>query len=188
MSCYKAALIAALLLLISACEPAYIKQEAQHYSRQLGIVDDYDISRWHSYVFARESRFVIAAIVDDKESQESLLQAAQRALGHYFAQALPIDASTTASALHQARLQQGGFMMTIELNALDRFQNLDGSYESAYKQANILLSIYDINSGQVVDKVSLKATKSPLSFTGEDIATLIYKPMLAVAKELSGGE
>ncbi|WP_019530284.1 DUF4823 domain-containing protein [Dasania marina] len=188
MNSCKVAGAAVLALLLTACEPAYIIDGAQHYSRQLGIVNDYNISRWHSYVYARESSFVIAGLVADKNIQQPLLQVSEQAFAVYFARAVSVNTNTFAAALQQAKSQRASFLAVFTLSSLQQFQNLDGSYEAGYQQADVLITLYDVNSAKVVDKVSLKASKSLLSFAGENITTLLHKPMLAVAAELSGGQ
>jgi len=72
-------------MLLSACETAYIIDEMAYYSRKIGMVDDFNIARWHNMAFARESTFTIAALVDDDIAQVGLINSTEKAFQGYFA-------------------------------------------------------------------------------------------------------
>jgi len=78
-------------------------------------------------------------------------------------------------------------LIVTSLVQAEKHKNFDGSVANGYINAEILMSIIDVNSGLVVDKISLLADQGLMSFSGRGMDNLVYEPMLAVARELAGG-
>lgn len=169
-----------------ACEPAFIAEGSERLSRHVGLVDDFDITRWHSMVYARESHLVLASQVADATSRKSLLLSQQKAFSRYFSSSTVDSSTSVESALGRARQQGANFLIMSDVITSEKYKNMDGSHSESYKHAAIILTVIDVNSAKVVDKINLAAKSSLVSFSGSDLGPLSYKPMIAVAKEMVG--
>lgn len=190
------------VVLLAACQPSFIADETESFSRQLGVIEDFDISRWHSRVFSHDSRFVFYTSSADKEVQKAINMAGTSAFKRHFAAAESSDANSRGQAKADARMVGAHFLVVIEI--LSSQTDVDGNkvkernhkkvqvsekvYKiegEPYKSVEILMTIIAMNTDTIVDKVSLASDKLFKPYPG--LNKLLQDPMQAVASELSGG-
>lgn len=180
-------LILMLAGLLSACEPAFIAEETTNFSKKVGLIDDFNISRWHNLRYSKSSHITLVSYAQEKVIKDALLKGTEKGFIQYFSNVQTSIAHNRQQALLVSRGLYSSFLIEIAMVDSAKYTNMDGSHSETYKNASILLTVIDVNSGRIVDKVSLLASKNTMSFLGADLAPLIHKPMAAVAKEMVGG-
>ena len=71
---YRVLFITVLGFFVSACQPTYTGQQTEHYARKIGLIDQFEITRWHNYILPRTSSIVVAAKITQDIASETLLK------------------------------------------------------------------------------------------------------------------
>ncbi len=191
-----AIIIAAILL--TACTPSYTADTTERYVREVGISNQFEIRRWHSRAIPSDTRISIVAstrtlLSDDAVSKQpgnALAEAFALGFSVYFSSlhcaTAPVPSMMVAKA--QAEKNRSNFLFYIDV--VDRKAELKGGdTEEAkvnYKQLTLVLTVVDVLTEQVIDKIQLSAKPSLFNFVGTDLNSLLAKPIDVVARELTG--
>ena len=191
-----------IMILISGCQPSFMVEESLKFSKQIGIVDDFDISRWHSRVFPRDSRFVFFTDSAPEDVRRAINSAGETAFQRFFTKVESNNGESRYKALNNARMSGAHFLVVCEIlsSEVDHTGNIvKGRQHKAvhlpdkviatdgepYKNIQLLMTVVSLNAEVVVDKISVSSSQILKPYSG--LNTLLHEPMLAVAKELSGG-
>lgn len=180
--------LGALLLVLSlvGCTPSYTVDSINKFSQQVGVVDYFEISRWHHHVVAQDSRLAVAAQAESSEHAELLARAVDMAFSRYYADVAILQTTAGQRGLIDESQAQGyDFLIRSELLSAEPAPEPD-SEDQSYKHLQILLTVVDVNSALVVDKLLLSSSKARIPFVKGEFDELLHKPLNAVARELSG--
>ena len=174
------------LCFLAACEPGFIVDETTYYAEQIGIIDDYNIQRSHNYVFSKSSRFAVTALDAELSFQQSLVQGAEQAFANYFSTTPVYQGQNQRQVLGLARDTGANFLAVIRAVNKSYQKDVDGNTTTAFRSVDLVIDIYDVNSGHSADKVTVTARKSRLPIIAGELPEILYEPLRAVAKELAG--
>ncbi len=193
----KLMILSVLLAFLQGCTPSHTLEKSGLYARKIGIVNQFDISRWHGRILPSGSKLFVAT--DAMKSLDS------RTLSAVFAKGLsPFFAQVTAAKHHQsiaparslAMKNACDFLFFIELIDSENgliFAADEGRDDQAiepsdkdYKRMQLLLVVVDVVSGQTIDKIKLSAGTAHFNFLGTDMASLLAKPVAAIGRDLTG--
>ena len=183
---YKPCLVLALVSLLAACEPGFVIGEAKYYSRQLGVFDDYNIKRSSTMVFANSSHFAISAMDPQLQVQHSLVNAADDGFSPYFTTTPMHQMQNQQQALTQARSLQANFLALIKVVEKNARYDEEGKMTDTYHSVDIVIDVHDVNSGMLVDKISVTGRKTRLPVLAGKLQDLLVQPIKVVAQELVG--
>lgn len=174
------------LVVLAACTPEYTVQSIDGFSKRVGVVDYFEISRWHHYLMAQDSRIVISAQAQSPDYAAQLADAIEAAFSQYYADVTVLQPVKSGQhVVEQARVQGYDFLLRAELLSAQPEHSSDNK-DQVFKQLKIMITVLDVNSGAVVDKILLLANKSRIPFVKGAFASLLHEPLDAVAEELSG--
>lgn len=176
------------LFAISACTPSYTVDSIDSLSKKVGVVDYFEISRWHHYLMAQDSRLAVSAKAESSTHATVLSKAIKASFAQYYADVTVFQVGASQpSLISQARAQGYDFLLRAELLSAKPAPHPDEEGQS-YKHLKILISVIDVNSEQMVDKILLSSNKSRIPFVRGQLDELLREPLSATAKELSGVE
>lgn len=174
------------LLFITGCTPEYTIDSIDGFSKKVGVVDYFEITRWHHYVIAQNSRLAVVAQAGPPDESALLAKALSNAFSDYYAGvAVLADKQGQHGVIESARSQGYDFLLRAELLSAEPTQVADHKKQS-YKHLKISVTIIDINSALVVDKILLSSSKARIPFVRGAIDNIVSEPLSVVAKELSG--
>ncbi len=59
--CFRWSLLFLSINFLSACHHSYTVKQSEVYARQIGLINQFEISRWHNRVLAQNSSLLIAS-------------------------------------------------------------------------------------------------------------------------------
>ncbi len=188
-----------ILMALSACTPSYTTEKVGEYSRQIGLTDQYEISRWRNYTFSSDNQLLVAVDAESDEQASQLASVIAKNLSPFFTSVQSLSrASAVSVGLKEARRSGCHFLLAVQetsfklafdptINARDTAQENDRSDTTdKYTRVNFLLSIIDANTGKVVDKVNLSVSTAHYDFIGSDFVDLLDKPISQLGSDLVG--
>jgi Domain of unknown function (DUF4823) len=189
MTMFRYCLLAALTVLsLSACQPQYTLDQTDFYARKLGVTHQFDIYRQNNWALAGKSRLYVVSEPKDDADMQLLCEVIAKGLQPYFQQVdVEQHARSIPSAAKIARKGRADFAVYVQVVETRPLVKNEASNDSAdYHRLRILLTIVDANSGNVVDKIQLLARSSHFSLFGEDMQSLLEKPIAHIGRDLSG--
>ncbi|MGK0499297.1 MAG: hypothetical protein ACJAYG_000933 [Oceanicoccus sp.] len=181
-------LLLVLALQLSGCQPSFTSQQVNIYASNLGIINQFEISRWHNRQIQASSR--ISVISDNIEAVDSqaLSEVVGRYLRPYFSNVGAGEVKgSLLEAMKVAKSQGNNYLVYIELeqqNTLFDVKKADAS--TAYNSLLISLTLVDVVANQILDKIRLQTKSSFYNISGSDIDALLAKPINHIAKNLRG--
>lgn len=172
-----------ILFVVSACTPSYTADIIDNSLKRLGVVGHFEINRWHHYLMAQDSRLAVVAHSESPAHGALLARAIESSFSRFYADVTVLDAIGGDDLI--ARAKGHDFLLRATLLFTEPALNLD-SEDQGYKNIRILISVVDVNSTKLVDKVLLSSTQSYLSFVSGRFDNLLDAPLNALAEELSG--
>jgi hypothetical protein len=150
-------LLLVLALQLSGCQPSFTSQQVNIYASNLGIINQFEISRWHNRQIQASSR--ISVISDNIEAVDSqaLSEVVGRYLRPYFSNVGAGEVKgSLLEAMKVAKSQGNNYLVYIELeqqNTLFDVKKADAS--TAYNSLLISLTLVDVVANQILDKIRL---------------------------------
>ena len=186
------------LLGIAACTPSHTVQKSEFYARKIGVINQFDISRWHGRRLPANSRILVAAGDVKAVDGAHLSRVVSDNLAPFFADVNALEQQQALlGARSAARRQSYNFLFYIELidsktgavltdnsDADDGAAPQDASRD--FRQLQLLLVVVDALNGNTVDKIRLSASTARYNFLGTDMASLLAKPLAAIGRDLTG--
>ena len=168
-----------LVLLLTACQPSYTIERSEHYARQLGITTKFDIKRWHHRTISADSKVVIAISPQEGLASKALFQIFEIGFAPHFAHIIEgAHSSSVKKTIATAKRHRGEILLFIDPVDLDMTSDL--------KRAELFISLFDVNSGQIIDKVVLSARAPYYNVVGTDLNNLLKVSVQHFARQLSG--
>jgi hypothetical protein len=176
-------LLVALAILLCACTPSYTVDKTVDYARKAGVINQYEIDRLHHWALSPRSRVVVAGSTGEQIDVQRLTLLLETQFAPYFGHVASIsNAVTYEVALSSALKQQGDFLIFVTINQ----PYADDEHREEYHEVNLLLTVVDVNSQKVVDKIKLSAKTPPWTTYHVGLDKLLAAPLVEVARQLSG--
>lgn len=190
-----------IVLSMSACTIPY-KDSNNRKLSAFGLAGNYQVSRWHSRVYARDSHFFVYANCKDKTMKQLLEQAVVKHFDGHFSEVSNDDNVSALAVVSQAAAEGAHFLIFIDVVEIKKanfhrpsIKNSKSrpsspqtdSLDSAegFDQLSIMLTIKAINSLAVVDKISIDINRhlEPIS----NVQDMLRNPLIKLVNELSDG-
>ncbi|MEE8058747.1 MAG: DUF4823 domain-containing protein [Pseudomonadales bacterium] len=180
-----------------ACTPSHTVETTESYARNIGVINQFHIHRWHARSISRDSRiFVVASDsntnVKTNGDSNTLADVVARSLSPYFSHVSPVEKQlsiTTANRL--ARDRRYHFLIYIDFidssrAAINFDEDKADEKKTNYKHLELILTVVDVVSEQTIDKIKISANKSVLNLIGTDMQSLLAKPIDRIGQDLTG--
>lgn len=191
-------LLVAVSIILSACTPAYTADTTGRYVRKIAISSQYEIRRRHSRAISRDNRIsivvstntVVVANAETQQPTNTLAREFYHGFSSYFpalhCATSPVPSIALAGAI--AEKNRSNFLFYIDVISDDTsITETDGEESKIdYKQLTLVLTIVDVLTEQVIDKIQLSAKPSLFNFGGTSLHSLLAKPIEVIAKDLTG--
>lgn len=175
-------------VLLPACQPSYTVEQTKLYARKLGVTNQFDIHRRNTRVIAGNSRICIVSKPQQEVDMQAVSTIVATGLSPFFHNVTAIEAAPSMHlATTMARRAGADIVIYIDLiNSRSQFKYEKPNPSIEYNRLQLLLTLVDINNGEVVDKVQLLAKPSHFSLAGEDLQSLLAAPVTTIGHDLSG--
>ena len=107
------------LLMTTACTPEYTIDSIDGFSKKVGVVDYFEITRWHHYVIAQDSRLAVVAQAGSLDESALLAKAVNSAFAQYYTDVTVLaNKPSLRDMIENARSQDYDFLLrTVLLSA-----------------------------------------------------------------------
>lgn len=183
-------------LLMTGCTPSHTLNKSEQYARELGVIDQIDVSRWHNFVIPVGSKVMVAAQPGSFDGP-SLSPAICAGIDDYLEASDGGNQKTITAARAAATKGGVGFLLIASVEDArkapvitprgDKAPDADKNPDSDnYSGLTLSLKLIDVVSGKTLDNIQLKSRASWFNVPGSDLATLLDQPLKRVAKDLTG--
>lgn len=183
-------------LLTAACTPSHTVNKSAQYARELGVIEQIDISRWHNFVIPVGSRVLVVEQPDSFDGP-ALSPAICAGIDGYLEAIDGGEQKTTSAALATASKTAVGFLLVasvaeaniapeIRKQGGDAAENNTGNTGPNYSGLTLSLKLIDVVSGKTLDNIQLKSRASWFNVPGSNLEKLLDQPLKRVAKDLTG--
>lgn len=172
-----------LCLLIAACHPTHTSKQIDTAAQNLEVRDKVSIKRWNHHVFSSGAKVALSLenntftqrlAQEGGLNKQAFLKKSQSVFNQYFSQ---VVVRSEDSGLSSSKPQlPSGFHFRMEL---------DGSVDDAVEIMGFSLTISDINSREVIDKIVVSVDPASLSFGAKGHWEIVEKPLHQVAELLT---
>lgn len=176
--------------LLMACQPSYVAQTSSDLVKSVGVVNNFKITRWNNHLLQAQSRVAVVSDVFDQVDGVSLSRVVAQHLAPFF---LTVEGGLSDESLATAKTiaaQKGhNYLFYLELaeaNSIMQGEEDTADESTSYNRLNLTVTILDVVSGKVIDKVSLQARSSWVQLLGDDMHGLLKEPVAAIGKNLTG--
>jgi hypothetical protein len=177
-----------LLLLLQACQPSFTVDQSEHYARKVGVINQFEITRWHNHVIARSNRISVISEVDDGVDMIVLSQVVADNLAPYFARVTGgYSKDSLVAAMELTKLQGSNFLLYVQIR--DKSSLIDTKEPDSttnYNRLSLTLMLVDLVSGDTIDKINMQVNTSHFKFWGNELQDLLAKPLAFVGESLTG--
>ncbi|WP_157117993.1 DUF4823 domain-containing protein [Oceanicoccus sagamiensis] len=183
----KGVLLIGLAMLLQACQPSYTAEQTEHYSRKIGIINQFEISRWHNRVITADNR--LSVVSDNVENVDVIMlsQVVAHGLSPYFKHVVGGESKDTLpAAMALTKIQNNNYLVYIEIAEKDAIIEPDEAEPTTnYSRMKLILTVVDVVSETTVDKITLTAETSNFNFWGNELPELLAKPIAFVGENLT---
>lgn len=190
-------------LLIVACTPQTLVDTSVDAARSVRILNNFEITRLKSHGIYFDSHICLGINKAEGVDAMQILSTAQNSLSPYFSTVdqLPNMMSFAAAEknaksscggqfLFYLGLQEAKESLKINIDELvnDDIQQIEETEEVPpnYSRLKLQITIIDLNSGRVFDKIQLTAKDNWLPFYNKKIDDLLAEPFNVIGAELTG--
>ena len=181
-------LVLALLLSLQACQPSYSVDQTEHYARKIGVINQFEITRWHNRVISTDNQISVIGDVDDGVDTVVLSQVVADILAPYFKRVTGGHSKDSlVAAMTLTKLQGNNFLMYVQVrdkNSLIDAEEPDST--TNYDRLSLTLTLVDVVSGETIDKINLQANTAHIKFWGNEVPDLLAKPLAFIGEHLTG--
>lgn len=183
----KLGIVLAIAALLQACQSSYIAERTEHYSRKIGVINQFEVSRWHNRVITTNNQ--ISVICDDVEKVDVILlsEVIAKGLAPHFKSVTGGDSKDTIdAAIALTKIHGNNFLVYVEVvenNAIIEPEETEPT--TNYSRMKLILTVVDVISETTVDKILLTAETSNLNFWGNEIPELLASPIAYVGQILT---
>lgn len=184
-------LLLAASLLVAACTPSHTLSKSEQFARELGVIEQIDVRRWHSFVIPVGSKVMVASQSGSFDGP-ALSPAICAGIDDYLEVSDGGQQKTITAARAAANKRGAGFLLLASVDDASkapviRKQGEEAPSDSAnYSGLSLSLKLIDVVSGKTLDNIQLKSRASWFNVPGSDLATLLDEPLKRVAKDLTG--
>jgi hypothetical protein len=169
--------------------------QSEVFARYVGVSNQYTIERMSNLNLHHDSRVVISASnMGQRIDTTAVVNSAVQGMQPYFSSVYSL---VTVMPLEQAKIKaktqyHGDLLFHLTLVDADKQKpkesEEDKESESYYKNITLVITVIDVNSGNVFDKIQLKASDKIIPFTDESSDDLLLKPFSVMAKNITGAK
>lgn len=172
-----------LCLLIVACHPTHTSKQIDTAAQNIEVRDKVSIKRWNHHVFSsgakvalslEDNAFTQRLAQEGSLNKQEFLKKSQSVFNQYFSQVVVIN-SNSGSSNSRPHLP-AGFHFRMKLD-----EPIDGE-----EIVRLSLTISDINSRDVIDKIAVSVDPASLAFGEKDHWEVMEKPLHQVTELLTG--
>ncbi len=180
-------LVVAVALLLQACQPSFTADQTEHYSRKIGVINQFEITRWHNRVITADNQISVVSDVVDNVDVIVLSEVVAKGLSPYFKSVTGGESKDTiGGAVALTKIQGNNFLIYVEVadkNAVIEPEEAEPT--TNYSRMKLILTVVDVVSNTTVDKIVLTAKTSNLNFWGNELPDLLAKPIAFVGQNLT---
>jgi hypothetical protein len=182
-------LIVTVLLLLTACQPSFTAHQIDYYAGQVGVTSSFDIRRSRNAVLSTSSNLVVVCQSTERDDQASFSQTVANGLSPYFES---VTGGFSADSLQSAQTlsKQGNahYLVFVQVTGTDSVfaSQQDETGGESFSEIHLLLTIIDIVSGSVIDKITLASDTGYFDILGDDKNELLAKALNQIGHDLSG--
>lgn len=179
-------LLLPILLLLQSCQSDFVQSQSSYYARQLGIVNNFSISRWHNRRIEPSASITVVSDTIEQLDAVILSQVVADNLAPYFhrVEGGAVKGSLVA-AQSLAKKQGSDFLFYLEFTDPSSLFS-DEEPSSSYNKLQLTMTLVDVVSSHTLDKIVLTAKSSWVSLLGDDMQSLLAKPINKIAQDLTG--
>lgn len=180
--------IVVLLLALQACQPSYSVDQTEYYARKIGVINQFEITRWHNRVISTDNQISVIGDTYDGVDTVFLSQVVADSLAPYFKRVTGGHSKDSlVAAMTLTKLQGNNFLIYVQVR--DKSSPIDAEEPDSttnYGRLSLTLTLVDVVSGETVDKINLLANTSFFTFWGNEMQDLLAKPLAFVGEHLTG--
>ena len=180
---------------LSGCQPAYVSDTVQQWSRSIGVTDRYVIQRQSTFVIARGSSLQVASPVLESIDENALTALIVQSLQPRFASVSALPANSRSRAVAESSADFLVFVRSLEnqsqpdsVVAVEEGQSaaIESNPDSdRYQRIVLLLDIVDVSTGTVFDSIQITASGKAWK-AAQSMPDLLEEAMAAMARLVSG--
>lgn len=190
--------LTAVLSVIGGCTLEHTLQSSQTYSRQLGVSNQYSVERWNNRAIPRNSSILVATTGASPDLDLKALQAAivtTFTAGFTRVEGYSMVPATLAKAQKAAQSGQFGFLLVLQRITTSKVSSESSeTMPEASEQSEVIhysglrveMALIDTLTGHTLDKAVITAKPSYVKFFGDDLKSLLSKPLRELVDDLSG--
>ncbi len=186
-SIIKLSLLLTATLILPACQPSYTAEKTESYSRKIGVINQFEITRWHNRVITADNKISVVSDVADNVDVIVLSEVIAKGLSPYFKHVQGGESKdTVGGAIALTKVQGNNFLLYVEVadqNAVIEPEEAQAS--TNYSRMKLILTVVDVVSNTTVDKIVLTAKTSHFNFWGNELPDLLAKPIAFVGQNLT---
>jgi len=178
-----------LLLSVTACQPAFIAQQAQYYAGQSGITNSFAVKRLRNIVLSPHSNLVVVSQATEIGNQASFSQTVANGLSPYFQSVVGgLSADSLESAKTSSKQHSRHYLIFVEVQNTDSLftSSQDETGSGHFSEIHLLLTIIDLANGSFIDKITLSSDSSHFDVLGDDKDELLAGALRQIGRDLSG--
>ena len=181
-------LVTFFVFFLPSCHPSYTLEQTEFYARKIGVTKQFDIHRRSTRVIAVSSRLCVISENKKNVDMSALSKVIASGLSPFFQEVSALEnTDTIESAVTIADNNNTDFVVYIRLlDSGELLKDDSPSASSNYYHLRLLLVVVNANSSEVMDKIQLLAKSSHFSLLGDDMSSLLAKPLEYIAHDLSG--
>ena len=184
----KLSLLIVFALLLQACQSSFIVDQTSHYARAIGIINQFEVTRWHHRVIGTNNRISVVSDAIDNVDVIFLSEVIAKGLAPYFDHVqggASKDAIDGAIAL--TKVHGNNYLVYVEVADLNAVIEPDTVKPTTnYSRIQLILTVVDVVSSSTVEKILLSANTQHWSFWGDEMPGLLAKPVAFVGNSLTG--
>ncbi len=177
------------VLSITACQPAFTVHQTDYYAGQIGVVNSFEIKRLRNTVLSPYSDLVVVSQSTGSDDLASFSQTVASGLLPYFQSvAGGISADSLQSAKTRSQQSNYHYLIFVQVTNTDSLfasQPHETGGEN-FSEIDLLLTVIDLTSGGVVDKITLSSDTGYFDILGDDKDELLAKALSQIGHALSG--
>lgn len=183
----KIALLIGFALILQACQPFFTVDQTKHYARKIGVINQFEITRWHHRVISANNRISVVSDAVDNVDVIVLSEVIAKGLSPHFNHVQGGESKDTlGGAIALTKVQGSNFLIYVEvadLNAVIEPETVEPT--TNYSRMKLILTVVDVVSHTTVEKIVLTTKTSNWNFWGNEMPGLLAKPIDFVGQNLT---
>ena len=194
LSLIKFTAVLSLATLAAGCQPTYVADTAEQWSRWLRVNDQYAIVRWHHRTLAHQSRFCLAAPAMPAVDRSAVMALVGDALVEQFDEVGIVTEPVGADLARDSLACQGAhYLAYAVVEAVDCASEpqIDEQRPAAcvgpgFSSMQLALRISDVHTGQTIDHIQIAARRAWTHLGSKELGELMAEPLARAVAALAG--